>query len=93
MGTTRGTEAGLPTLLESLIELGYDALLAYDAAILRLRDEALRAQLRAFRADHHRHVWELSAQLRALGQEPPTRGDLEGILGQGGRMRVRAMRR
>ena len=64
MTTLVGLQTDLNGLLKNLIELDYDAIGAYDAAAARIRSDDYRAQLRAFRNDHLRHVEELSPLVR-----------------------------
>lgn len=83
MVTMVGKERDVLELLYDLIELDYDAIEAYDAAIERINDTHAKAQLTLFRADHQRHVQELSQSLKALGEEPPRRGDAKKLLTKG----------
>ena len=83
MTTLVGTQSDLNSLLKNLIELDYDAIEAYDAAISRVKSEAYRAKLTEFRDDHQRHTVTLSRVLRDSGQEPPSGPDLKRILTQG----------
>lgn len=59
MVTMAGTQKNLGHLLNSLIELDYDAVSAYEAAIERLDNPQYRAQLTEFLTDHQRHIVEL----------------------------------
>ena len=71
-------------LLCDLIALDFDAIDAYDQAIRRIqKDDVARAELTKFKADHERHVRDLSPICRQLGEEPPTQGDFMRILTQG----------
>src|SRR5258708_31622554 len=70
-------------LLNDLIELDYDAIEAYKAAIGRLSDVGDKTQLGQFMADHRRHVSELSLVVRNLGGSPPDHGDLKQVLTKG----------
>jgi uncharacterized protein (TIGR02284 family) len=70
-------------LLNDLIEIDYDAIHAYKAAILRLSDVGDKTQLGQFMADHRRHVSELSLIVRNLGGAPPEHGDLKQVLTKG----------
>jgi hypothetical protein len=54
--TTVGTETSLPKLLHNLIELDYDAIEAYRAAINRLDDPECERMMGAFMADHQRYM-------------------------------------
>jgi len=78
-----GTQKDLNSLLEQLIELDYDAVEAYDAAIERLAGAPLRETMGGFRKDHLRHIEELSAILRQSGREPPSGPDAKRLLASG----------
>jgi rubrerythrin len=56
--------------LNDLLKLDNDALQAYSLAIKALSSETLRSQLREHRADHQRHVDELSQLIRSRGGSP-----------------------
>ena len=56
--------ASLQAELTDLLQLEHDALPAYSVAIASLRDPRLREELGAHRADHERHVEDLSALIR-----------------------------
>jgi rubrerythrin len=62
--------AALLADLTDLLQLEADALPAYAVAIAGLREPDLREPLRAFRAEHERHVRDLSAAIRGLGGVP-----------------------
>jgi uncharacterized protein (TIGR02284 family) len=83
MATTKGTEKSALDLLISLIELDFDAIEAYRAAISRVDDLNDRGRLAEFMQDHERHVSELSEVVRSVGGEPPMHGDLKQILTRG----------
>ncbi len=83
MATVAGTQGNLIDRLIALVELDYDAIEAYEAAIDRLDDENFRANMRGFLLDHQRHVQELSEVIRELGGVPPTGGDLKRVLTKG----------
>jgi rubrerythrin len=68
--STSGDSAALLADLTDLLQLEYDALPAYSVAIAGLRRPDLRDALEAYRADHERHVRDLSAQIRRLGGVP-----------------------
>jgi uncharacterized protein (TIGR02284 family) len=70
-------------LLERLIRLDYDAIDAYDQAIQRISDTPSKQNLTLFRADHDRHVRDLSPHLIKLGKQPPSKGDFKRFLTQG----------
>ena len=69
-GSTPVDNAALLADLTDLLQLEFDALPAYSVAIAGLRRPDLRETLGAFRADHERHVRDLSAQIRRLGGVP-----------------------
>ncbi len=62
--------AALLADLTDLLQLEADALPTYAVAIAGLRRPDLRETLEAYRADHERHVQDLSAQIRRLGGVP-----------------------
>jgi uncharacterized protein (TIGR02284 family) len=66
--------------LQDLIHLDTDAILAYDQAIAACEHDFVADQLREFRADHGRHVRDLSEELRKLGETPDVRRDAKGFL-------------
>lgn len=57
--------------LQSLIKLDIDAIHAYDQAIKHIEKPLFRDRLVMFQSDHRRHVDDLSAKLRELGETPP----------------------
>ena len=68
--------------LNDLIQLDFDAVKTYEAAIHRLDDEIeIREDLEMFRRDHLRHIDELTRVVQSLGgeTEEPSR-DLKGVL-------------
>lgn len=69
--------------LGDVIELDYDAIAAYKAAIDRLDSAAYKTKLREFLADHERHVSDLSEVVRNEGGTPPDKGDYKQVLTKG----------
>lgn len=70
--------------LESLAQLDMDAWHAYGQAIEKSEDIGVRHKLEKFRADHERHISELSEAIRKLGVEPPNFSrDFKGFLIEG----------
>lgn len=70
--------------LNDLIQLDIDAIQAYEQAISNVTEANVKTQLDAFKADHHRHVTELSDEVRKAGGQPPEyKKDLKGFLIQG----------
>lgn len=71
-------------LLNELIQLDYDAVLAYQQAIEKIDEVAARVDLESFQADHRRHIADLSQAVRMMGGEPVEMGrDLKGVLLEG----------
>jgi uncharacterized protein (TIGR02284 family) len=83
MATMVGKQADVKDLLYQLVELDFDAVAAYDAAIVRLKDGEAKSELEGFKRDHERHVQEVSEQLRLLGGDPPRGPDAKRVLTQG----------
>jgi uncharacterized protein (TIGR02284 family) len=75
-----GGEKTVIDLLNELIELDYDAIEAYKAAVGRVQEFRDRGRIASFLEDHRRHVRELNALVRQLGGEPAGDGDLRQIL-------------
>ena len=78
-----GHEKDTVKLLKDLIELDYDAIEAYRAAIDRLEDVSDKTQLRRFLEDHERHVSDLTFLVRGMGAEAPVGGDIKRVLTKG----------
>ncbi len=66
--------------LNDLIKLDVDAMHAYDQAIQACTMDELKRGLGDFRADHDRHVRELSDCVKQLGGQPDVRRDFKGFL-------------
>src|SRR5215475_8737245 len=66
--------------LSDLIRFDHDAIGAYDEAIEKIDQTEIRTQLQQFRADHERHVVELSAIVRQHGGSPPVKPGARGII-------------
>src|SRR5690606_37269226 len=58
--------------LNDLIELDFDAIEAYEAAIERLESPEYRSKLNEYCEDHRRHTRDLTAQVTRLGGSPET---------------------
>lgn len=69
--------------LNNLIELDYDAIAAYEAAIERLDNSDYKAKLTEFLGDHKRHIEELGGAVKAEGGTPEESGDAKKILTKG----------
>lgn len=83
MVTTVGTESNLVDTLNNLVQLDYDAIDAYDAAIDRLDSAEYKERLKEFRADHARHTRDLGAVVRELGGKPAQQGGAKSMLTRG----------
>lgn len=65
--------------VQDLIHLDMDAIKAYEQAIKACDHDSVASQLRAFQADHQRHVRELGDELRRLGEQPRVTTDVKGF--------------
>lgn len=65
--------------LRRLAQVDIDAIHAYTQAIDYCGDDSVSAMLSGFRADHQRHVDELSSAIRDEGGEPPATADFTGF--------------
>ncbi|WP_394825354.1 DUF2383 domain-containing protein [Pendulispora albinea] len=83
MATMVGTQKDLLSLLNQLLELDYDAIEAYKAAIERLHDTTDKERLTSFMRDHERHVKELGDVIVGMGTSPATGPDLKRVLTKG----------
>lgn len=83
MATLIGNETAFIDTLKDLIELDFDAVAAYQAAIARLTDPVTRDKLGEFMSDHQRHIQQLSRLVRDQGDMPPTDKDVKAVLTQG----------
>jgi len=83
MATMVGFEKDIVSLLNDLIALDYDAIEAYDAAIVRLADVRDKDQLQKFLADHARHTVDLAEFVVKYGYEPTKKADIKQVLTKG----------
>ena len=84
MTTSLGTQPkDVTEIVRQLVEIDYDAIEGYSAAIDRLENETFRDQLTSFKEDHQRHIADLGAELVSLGERVPSGPDLKGIVGKG----------
>jgi rubrerythrin len=74
MVTLVGTQENFTDALKELIELEYAATDAYEAAVERLENPTYKEKLNEFRADHERHIKEISALLKKNNHEVPQKG-------------------
>ena len=68
--TTNEDRSALVAGLNDLLKLDHDAVQAYGVAIGALHNADYRRQLEAFRADHERHISELSQLIRSRNATP-----------------------
>lgn len=83
MATMTGTETTLIGLLNDLIQLDFDAIEAYKAAIGRVDNLSDRSQLASFLEDHQRHIQDLTPLVLELRGEPAQEGDIKQVLTKG----------
>ena len=84
MVTRVGYQTSFIEAIKELIELDYDAVEAYEAAINRLEHSDYKNKLKTFKEDHQRHIQELSEFLARCGEEAPEASDnTKGLLAQG----------
>lgn len=83
MVTTVGTEKDIHKLISNLVELDFDAIDAYQAAIDRVDDASIRERLTEFMTEHVRHTQELGRVLVEAGRVAPSKGDIKGVLTKG----------
>jgi hypothetical protein len=83
MVTTVGTESTPPGLVENLLLLEHDTIAAYDQTIEPLQNPSHKQKIVEFRADHDRHVQELSRLAAAVGAMPYREGDAKQMLTTG----------
>jgi len=83
MATKVGMQSDFGDALRDLIELDFDAVEAYNAAIERIDNSTYRAKLTEFKLDHERHIQEFTAILRAHGEEVPTGPSAKQLLTKG----------
>lgn len=69
--------------LNKLINLDYDAIAAYEAAIERLNNAEYRERLREFKGDHQRHIHNLEVCVAKFGGKPAASGDIKKVLTKG----------
>ncbi len=83
MATMVGTQKQVGDALNAMLQLEYDAVEAYKAAISRLHELRFKDQLSSFLTDHERHITELDAALREIAVQPAQKGDAKAVLAKG----------
>ena len=75
MATMVGTQKSFTEAIKELVELDYDALGAYEAAINNLENPEYKKKFEEFKLDHQRHITELSAFLSRCNETAPSGPD------------------
>ena len=65
--------------LNDLLQLDYDAVAAYTLALKQLADTGYQDAVRGFKADHERHIVELTELVRGYGGVPMPMPHLSGV--------------
>gem|GEM_PF-4859648 len=73
----------LAAVLNTLVHLSRDLVVAYSAAVDRLDDTDLRDQLRQLGQTHERNIDMLCDAIKELGHSPARRGDFRAMLERG----------
>lgn len=76
---TNKAEAALVAELNDLLQLDYDAVAAYTLALNSLDDVGYQDAVRGFKADHERHIEELTALIKQHGGIPMPTPHLSGV--------------
>ena len=76
MVTMVGLEKNFTDALKHLIELEYDAVEAYKAAIERLESKLYKDKMTEFLKDHERHIQEFSGVLKKHNEGAPDGPDM-----------------
>lgn len=71
MATWVGKQSGFTDALKELVELDYDLLEGYEAAINRIQDESYRNKIKEFKETYRRHIKEITDLLSRCAQEVP----------------------
>ena len=72
MTTMVGKQNDFTKALQELLELDYDAIEAYEAAITKLENNEFKSKLSDFKMDHQTHVTAISSLLRSHDIQVPT---------------------
>jgi uncharacterized protein (TIGR02284 family) len=83
MATSVTSDQKIIRQLNDLIELDFDAIEAYAAAIARLSDPEDKSQLGQFMGDHRRHVTDLTSIVEMLGAKAAAKADVKQVLTKG----------
>jgi uncharacterized protein (TIGR02284 family) len=80
MAATAETASDVVDMLNDLIELNYDTLHAYEAAIDRLDNGEHQHQFTAFKDDQDRQIRELDSVIRKLGGKPANGASVQQVV-------------
>ncbi|RYF45708.1 MAG: DUF2383 domain-containing protein [Cytophagaceae bacterium] len=83
MTTFAGTQKDLGQMLNSLIELDYDAVAAYEVAVDKMQTQAYKERMREFMGDHQRHIIDLKPHAAHLGVNVASGPDMKQYLTTG----------
>ncbi|MDP1724088.1 MAG: DUF2383 domain-containing protein [Alphaproteobacteria bacterium] len=83
MITEKQLESDFIKAIKDTIEVDYDAIAAYEAAIDRVEKEETKQALQDFKKDHEKHVEELSSFIKSKDEVPPTGPSLKSVLTKG----------
>lgn len=72
-------EAALVAELNDLLQLDYDAVAAYTLALRALDDFEFQDAVRSFKADHERHIEELTGLIKQFGGIPMPMPHISGV--------------
>lgn len=75
MVTNVGRQESFVEAIKELIELNYDAIEAYEAAINNIETIDYQKQFEKFKKDHTDHIAELASFLKRCGEKSPTGPD------------------
>jgi rubrerythrin len=83
MVTTVGLQGNFMDALIELVQLDYDAVAAYEAAINRINLPEYKKSLQGFKQDHEKHIKVFSKYIKESGRVPPEEPGMKSFLTQG----------
>jgi rubrerythrin len=83
MATMVGNESSLSGLVENLLLLEHDAIAAYEQTLASLERADFKQKVASFKADHDRHVQELTRLAELIGATAHREGDMKQMLTTG----------
>ncbi len=75
MATLVGTQESFKKAVQELVELEYDAVEAYEAAINRTENEKYKKHFQEFKSDHEKHIKALNEALEKHDRDKSKRGE------------------